>query len=155
MYRSFLNEMAVNRRDLYRLITELQNTVFEHTTRVFFFPSSINQNKWRNEICSKYVLINSMLFTQGNKKFKEKEYTPLFDVYASSLKEFQIRVVAMLDKLAEDGLVFGGDLDFSLITEKYFLYKKLRDKITSIFLDKSKIAFKRDDFRKIFDSIVE
>ena len=147
-------EMAESIQDLRETILALCETVFEHTVKVIFYPSDINQNKWRNEICSKYQIINQSLFTKINKKFGEKHYTYLFDHYATSLGEWRLRVEATLEGLQKKGFEPVEPSDEEYITT-YRLYKKLRRAILDIFTNNDKVKMSRDDFREVLDSVLD
>lgn len=152
--RTKATEMADSVKDLRETILALFETIFEHTVKVLFYPNDINQNKWRNEICSKYRIINQSLFTKTNKKFAEKHYTYLFDHYATSLGEWQLRVEATLEGLQKRGFEPVEPTEEEYI-ETYRLYKKLRRAILDIFTDNSTIKMTRDDFREVLDSVLE
>ena len=142
-----------SRKDLLRVILELCETIFSHTIKVLFYPNDINQNKWRNEICSKYVLINQSISKSNNKKFKESDYAYFFDHYATSIKEWELRVSAILDGLQKYGykpINYTGELYIST----YQTYRTLRAEILKIFTDKNKVTWNRDSFREIIDKVV-
>lgn len=146
-------EMAESIRDLRETILAFCETVFEYTVKVLFYPKDINQNKWRNEICSKYRIINQSLFTKTNKKFDEKHYTYLFDHYATSLGEWQLRVEATLEGLQKRGFEPVEPTAEEYI-ETYRLYKALRKDILGVFTDNTKAEMSRDEFREVLDSVL-
>ena len=150
--RSSAFEMAEDRKAFYRLVSALCDTVFEHIVKILFYPYDINQNKWRNEVASKLVEINSPLSKQTNGKFKREVYELLFDHRASNLEEWKLRASSTLSYLQEHEGFEQIDIDEELYEGTYDLYSSIKQAVLPIFLSKAKIAMRRDDFRTVLDS---
>lgn len=147
-------EMAGTRKEMNDIILALNDTVFEHTIKIIFYPEDINQNKWRNEVCANYRRVNKEFVKGSTKKFKEEVYTPLFDSNAKSFMQWRLRVINTLEGLEKRGFNYL-KLDDTQYLETFDIYKRLRSYVLKVFTDKTKVSWTNEDFRALVDKVLD
>ena len=145
------NEMlSVPQRRFDDRIDDFAPTVNYHVMKILLFPRDVNQNKWRNEVASKFAYINGLTVKANKgKKLHFDSYFHLFEMSAS-VKNY---LEGNKEQFLKDGYTLPelSPTDYQKLDR---IMDNLARKTISVFTDRKLREVKSSYFRDIIDSVM-